>query len=63
MDRELETLEAWAQSYPRDATPHGLLSGFATRSTGRYEQSIAAAEKSMALDPDGASAASHSSKA
>ena len=29
-----------------------LLAGFATRSTGRYEQSIAAAEKSMALDPE-----------
>ena len=63
MDRELETLEAWAQSYPRDPTPHGLLSGFATRSTGRYEQSIAAAEKSIALDPDGGSAVSHNSKA
>ena len=63
MDRELETLEAWAQSYPRDPTPHGLLSGFATRSTGRYEQSIAAAERSMALDPDGGSAVSHNSKA
>ncbi len=52
MDREMETLEAWAQSYPRDSTPHGLLAGFATRSTGRYEESIAAAERSMALDPE-----------
>ena len=46
MDREMETLEAWAQTYPRDSTPHGLLAGFATRSTGKYEQSIAAAERS-----------------
>ena len=63
MDREMETLEAWAQTFPRDPTPHGLLAGFATRSTGRYEQSIAAAERSMALDPEGGSALSHDSKA
>ncbi|MEO5739520.1 MAG: protein kinase, partial [Vicinamibacterales bacterium] len=62
MDRALETLEAWAQTYPRDPTPHGLLAGFATRSTGRYEQSIAAAERSMAREPDGGSAVSHNSK-
>ena len=48
MDREMETLEAWAQTYPRDPVPHGLLAGFATRSTGKYEQSIAAAERSEA---------------
>jgi serine/threonine protein kinase/tetratricopeptide (TPR) repeat protein len=63
MDREMETLEAWAQTYPRDYIPHGLLSGFATRSTGKYELSIAAAEKSIALDPDGGSAQSYGSKA
>ena len=63
MDREMETLEAWAQSYPRDNTPHGLLAGFATRSTGRYEESVAAAERSMARDPEGGSAASTNSKA
>ena len=27
---EMETLEAWAQTYPRDPIPHGLLAGFAT---------------------------------
>src|SRR6185436_14525534 len=63
MDRELETLEAWAQTYPRDPIPHGLLAGFATRSTGKYEQSIAAAERSGALDPEGGSALSRNSKA
>jgi len=61
MDRELQTLEAWAQTYPRDNTPHGLLAGFATRSTGRYEQSIAAAERSIALSAG--SVQSFSSKA
>ena len=63
MDRELETLEAWAQTYPRDPMPHGLLAGFATRSTGKYEQSIAAAERSGAIDPEGGSALSRASKA
>jgi eukaryotic-like serine/threonine-protein kinase len=63
MDRELETLEAWAQTYPRDPIPHGLLAGFATRSTGKYEQSIAAAERSGAIDPEGGSALSRASKA
>ena len=63
MDREMETLEAWAQTYPRDPVPHGLLAGFATRSTGKYEQSIAAAERSEAIDPEGGSALSRASKA
>ena len=63
MDRELETLEAWAQTYPRDHIPHGLLAGFVTRSTGRYEQSIAAAERSAAVDPEGGSALSRNSRA
>ena len=63
MDREMQTLEAWAQTFPRDPTPHGLLAGFATRSTGRYEQSIAAADRSGALDREGGSALSHASKA
>jgi eukaryotic-like serine/threonine-protein kinase len=62
MDREVATLEAWAQSYPRDSDPHGLLAGFATRSIGRYEQTIAAAERSIALSGSG-SAQSFSSKA
>ena len=53
LEREQRTLEAWAQTYPRDAYPPGLLSGFMTRSTGQYELSIAAAEKAIALDPDG----------
>jgi hypothetical protein len=63
MDREMETLEAWAQTFPRDPTPHGLLAGFVTRSTGRYEQAIAAVERQVAVDPEGGTALSHNSKA
>ena len=61
MDREMETLEAWAQTYPRDPIPHGLLAGFATRSTGKYELSMAAADRSIALS--GGSAPAYGSKA
>jgi tetratricopeptide (TPR) repeat protein len=61
MDRELQTLDAWAQTYPRDGDPHGLRAGFATRSTGRYEEAIASAERSIALS--GGSSQSFGSKA
>ena len=52
LERQQQTMEAWARAYPRDPVPLGLLSGLATISTGRYEMSIAAADKSLALDPD-----------
>jgi tetratricopeptide (TPR) repeat protein len=52
LEREQRTLEAWAQTYPRDSTPHGLLAGFATRSTGKYALALDEANKAMAIDPD-----------
>ena len=52
LEREQQTLEAWAQTYPRDPNPHGLLGGFATTSTGRYQLSVDASDKALALDPD-----------
>jgi tetratricopeptide (TPR) repeat protein len=52
LEREQRTLESWAESYPRDARPHGLISGLALTSTGKYELSIAEADKAIALDPD-----------
>ena len=56
LEREQRTLESWAQTYPRDPIAPGLLSGFATTSTGRYQMSIDAADKALALDPEGAPA-------
>jgi tetratricopeptide (TPR) repeat protein len=53
LDRERQTLELWAQTYPRDPRPHGLLSGLATGSTGQYELSIDSASKAIALDAEG----------
>ena len=52
LERQQQTMESWARTYPRDPVPLGLLAGLATISTGRYELSIAAADKALALDPD-----------
>jgi eukaryotic-like serine/threonine-protein kinase len=52
LPRELETLESWAQTYPRDTYAHGLLSGFGNQGLGRYEVAINEAKESIALDPD-----------
>jgi eukaryotic-like serine/threonine-protein kinase len=51
LQREEQTLLSWAQMYPRDAWPPGLLSGLATTSTGRHEHALEAADQATALDP------------
>ena len=61
MDRELETLEAWAQTYPRDPTPHSCCR-FATRSPANTSCDRRSREV-RAIDYNGGSAALHSSKA
>jgi len=52
LERERRTLETWAESYPRNASPHTLIAGLALSSTGQYELAIAETEKAIALDPD-----------
>jgi eukaryotic-like serine/threonine-protein kinase len=52
LEREQRTLESWAETYPRDSRPHGLVSGLAMTSTGQCELAIAEADKAIALDPD-----------
>jgi eukaryotic-like serine/threonine-protein kinase len=47
-----QTLEAWAQTYPREAMPHALLSGYGNKAAGQYERAAAEAQKSIELDPD-----------
>ena len=47
-----ETLELWAETYPRDRDAHGLLSGFVSQGTARYEQAVQEALKAIAIDPD-----------
>jgi tetratricopeptide (TPR) repeat protein len=51
LEREQRTLETWAQSYPRDPSPHALLAGLALTSTGQHELAIAETDKVIALDP------------
>jgi tetratricopeptide (TPR) repeat protein len=52
LERELRTLETWAQSYPRNPVARNLPAGLALTSTGQYERAIAHTEQAMALDPD-----------
>jgi tetratricopeptide (TPR) repeat protein/predicted Ser/Thr protein kinase len=52
LEKARQTCESWAQRYPRDAMPHGLLSGFISQGSGKYETSIEEARKAIALDPD-----------
>jgi len=52
LERERRTLETWAETYPRDARAHNLLSGLALSSTGQHELAVAETEKAIALDPD-----------
>jgi tetratricopeptide (TPR) repeat protein len=52
LEREQQTLETWARTYPRDPVAVGLQAGYASGSTGRYEVQIDAARKALALDPD-----------
>ena len=59
LERELRTLDAWAQSYPRDTVAISLPAGLALSSTGQHERAIAHAEKTIAMDPDSAPAYSN----
>ncbi len=52
LQKELETLESWAQAHPGDWRPWSLLSGWGTRGTGQYERGIRASEQCLQLNPD-----------
>jgi DNA-binding winged helix-turn-helix (wHTH) protein/tetratricopeptide (TPR) repeat protein len=52
VEQARQTCEAWAHTYPRDALPHVMLSGYPNKAAGRYEQAIAEARKAIELDPD-----------
>ena len=52
LERAIKTMEVWAQTYPRVADPHGLISGYALAGTGRFERVIEEGEKAIAIDPD-----------
>jgi tetratricopeptide (TPR) repeat protein/predicted Ser/Thr protein kinase len=52
LQKELQTLEAWAQTYPRDAVAVSIMAGWVAMGTGQYEMGIKAGEEAIRLDPD-----------
>jgi tetratricopeptide (TPR) repeat protein len=52
LQKEMQTLEAWAQTYPRDSTALSIMAGWAAFGTGQYERAIQAAEEAIRVDPD-----------
>jgi tetratricopeptide (TPR) repeat protein len=52
LQRELQTLESWVQTYPRDWLPLSVLGGWGTLGTGQYERGIQATQEDLRLNPD-----------
>jgi len=52
LEEALQTCEAWAQTYPREALPHVMLSGYPNKVAARYEKAASEARKAIELDPD-----------
>ncbi len=52
LDEARKVAETWARTYPRDATPHALLSGLLNKSVGRYQEAAAEAHQAIQMDPD-----------
>jgi hypothetical protein len=47
-----QTLESWAQKYPRDLNAHGFLAAFTTQGSGHYDKAAAEGLKAIDLDSD-----------
>jgi tetratricopeptide (TPR) repeat protein len=52
LQKELQTLESWAQTYPRDVFAPGIISGWVAFGTGNYERGIQASQAAIPLGPD-----------
>jgi tetratricopeptide (TPR) repeat protein len=52
LQKELQTLEAWAQTYPRDYVAKGVQGGWVALGTGQYERGIQVGQELIQLDPD-----------
>ena len=52
LEEARQVAEAWARTYPREATPHTLLSGILNKAAARYEGAAAQASRAIQLDPD-----------
>ncbi|MEO7272706.1 MAG: protein kinase [Vicinamibacterales bacterium] len=47
-----QVLESWAQKYPGELIPHGLLSGLTSPGTGHHERAAEEGQRAIAIDPD-----------
>ena len=52
LEKAQQTCELWAQTYPRELTPHALLGSLMYPTSGKYEKAVEAAKKQVELDPD-----------
>jgi hypothetical protein len=54
LEKAFQTLESWAQAYPRGANPdpRGLMAGLSAMGTGRFEETIEQSKKRIAYQPD-----------
>ena len=52
LQRELQTLDLWTQTYPRDQVAFSVTAGWGTRGTGQYEKGVQAAQQALRLNPD-----------
>ncbi len=52
LEKAHQTLELWAETYPRERDAHGLLSGFTSQGSGKYQEAIEEGKKAIDLDPD-----------
>ena len=51
VEKSVETQQLWAQTYPRDTSPHNSLA-FLYRMVGRYQDTIREAQEAHRLDPN-----------
>jgi eukaryotic-like serine/threonine-protein kinase len=52
LEKAWQSISLWRQTYPRDAKAFSLSGGYAANGTGRFEQVLEVAAKSVALEPD-----------
>jgi eukaryotic-like serine/threonine-protein kinase len=52
LEKVEQTCVAWAQAYPRDQNPPGILGGVVYPAFGKYERTVEESSKAVQLDPD-----------
>lgn len=52
LEKTAQTLETWAQSYPRDMQPHAFLSGSVSTQLGKFTLAAEEGQKAIAMEPD-----------